>query len=77
MKKITAKEFFRLCKGSKRTGIQIVDSAAHYDSTIFEFTTVDGLKIYKIETRPTTARYNNITVAFYKQIKKGDYHANT
>lgn len=67
MTKISKKDFFKLCKGSKRTNVDIVESpCGRYESTVFSFLCADGSRISKIETRSLRPN-GKTTYAFYKQ----------
>ena len=72
MKRITKKDFFRLCRGSKRTNVDIVESpCGRYESTVFSFLCVDGSRISKIETRSLRPN-GKTTYTFYKtEVKNG------
>lgn len=66
VKEITKKEFFRLCKGSKRVSVEGgLPSPAPYANTITTYKTIGGNKIYKIET--LGLKTGIITIAYYKE----------
>ena len=65
MKEVSAKDFFRLCSGAKRVGIENVEGAYGWESTVFEYRGVSGDVLYKIETRPPKSN-SVITTRFFR-----------
>lgn len=66
MKKITAKEFFRLCKGAKRTDYEAVEGVFGWVSYLTTYERKDGFQIFKMENVPSRAN-QHVTFAYYKE----------
>lgn len=66
MKKITAKEFFRLCRGAKKTSYEAVEGVFGFVSYLTTYERKDGFQIFKMENVPCKAT-QRISFAYYKE----------
>jgi len=67
MKKISKKQFFGLCKGSRLVGVENCDlgSVAGYESAIYTYACVGGERVCKIDTYGLRASNNYTTTEYY------------